>query len=199
LGEAVDRQTAPYAVFGFGDGGTRCSRGQRPSRPRFARSLGPHAAGPSGEARLGGFSCLAPPALGEEGRDMRNHPITQLGPRSAAAEFRLPHESLDAYRVAREVVAFVAQRRARLRGLPGDLASHLERACLSALLNVAEAAGRSAIKDRKARFAIARGEACEVAAALEAACLFGALGTDELAQAHGLLVRLTQMLARLAA
>ena len=47
-----------------------------------------------------------------------------------------PHDRLDAYRVAREVVAFVASRRARLHGMPGELRSHLERSSVSAMLNV---------------------------------------------------------------
>lgn len=112
---------------------------------------------------------------------------------------RLPHETLHAYQAAREVVAFVAARRARLRGLPGELADHAQRAAVSAMLNTAEAAGRLATRDRKARFAVARGEACEVAAALDAAHLFGAIDSDELARVRGLLVRLVQMLGKLAA
>ena len=45
---------------------------------------------------------------------------------------------------------------------------------------------------------IARGEACEAAAALEVAMLFGALSPDEAAPARAWLVRLAQMLTRLA-
>lgn len=111
---------------------------------------------------------------------------------------RLPHESLHAYQVAREVLAFVAKHRSRFRGLPGEIANHLERSAVSALLNIAEAAGRTASKDRKSRFAIARGEACETAAALEAAHLFGALETEEITNLRNLLGRLTKMLSRLA-
>lgn len=120
----------------------------------------------------------------------------------AAAETRrprLPHESLDAWQVAREVVAFVAEHRSRFRGLPGELSSHIERSSVSVAMNIAEAAGRLSPKDRKSRFAIARGEACEVAAALEIAAVFGALEADPFARARSLLIRLTQMLSRLAA
>ena len=110
---------------------------------------------------------------------------------------RLPHESLHAYEVAREILAFVASRRGRFRGLPGELASHIERSSVSTLMNVAEAAGRIATEE--AASPSPKGEACELAAALEAAHLFGTLGAEEHAHARGLLVRLTKRLARLAA
>ena len=112
---------------------------------------------------------------------------------------RLPHESLHAYQVARELLAFVAERRGRFRGLPGEISGHLARASASILLNIAEASGRVSIRDRKMRFGIARGETCEVAAALDAASLFGALGPEEHELARGLLVRLVQMLGKLSA
>ena len=114
-----------------------------------------------------------------------------------AAE-RSPLESLDAYRVAREVVALVAGQRTRLRGLPGEAGTQLERAAVSAFLNVAEAAGRQGARDRARIFAIARGEACEATAALEVAMLFGALTAEQAAPARALLERLTRMLSRLA-
>ena len=115
-----------------------------------------------------------------------------------SAAGRSPLESLDAYRVAREVVALVAGWRARLRGLPGEAGTQLERAAVSALLNVAEAVGRQGARDRARVFAIARGEACEATAALEVALLFGALTADQAAPARALLARLTSMLSRLA-
>ncbi|MBI5481172.1 MAG: four helix bundle protein [Deltaproteobacteria bacterium] len=110
---------------------------------------------------------------------------------------RPPHERLDAFLVAREFVAFVAQQRGRLRGLPGEAGPQLERAAVSAMLNVAEAAGRQAARDRARVFAIARGEACEAAAALDIAVLFGALTAEQAAPARALLDRLTRMLSRL--
>ena len=110
---------------------------------------------------------------------------------------RLPHERLDVYQVAREILAFVAERRNRFRGLPGELAGHLEKSSVSTLLNIAEAAGRTGIRDRRARFAIARGEACEVAAALEAAALLGAIDDEEWKAAREMILRVTRMLDRL--
>lgn len=115
-----------------------------------------------------------------------------------ACEARLPHESLHAWQVARELVAFVAERRSRLRGLPGELAGHIDRSAVSAAMNIAEAAGRISPKDRKSRFAIARGEASELAAAFDLAALLGAIEAGELERVRGLALRLTQMLSRLA-
>jgi four helix bundle protein len=97
------------------------------------------------------------------------------------------------------VIGFIAQHRNQLRGLPGDLTSHVERASVSCAMNVAEAAGRVSTKDRKSRFAIARGEACEVAAALDIAAVLGALDPVDLARVRSLLVRLAQMLSKLSA
>ena len=108
-----------------------------------------------------------------------------------------PHERLDAFVVARELVAFVAQHRGRWRGLPGEAGPQLERAAVSAMLNVAEAAGRQALRDRQRVFAIARGEVCEAAAAIDVAVLFGALTAEQAAPARALLDRLTRMLSRL--
>ena len=121
---------------------------------------------------------------------MENKPFTQpIG--------RLPHETLHAYHYARELLAFVARHRAALRGLPGGLTEHLEKSSVSALLNIAEAGGRISGRDRKSRFAIARGEISEAAAALDAACLLGALGRDDHEGIRGLLVRLSKMLYKL--
>ena len=87
----------------------------------------------------------------------------------AQNENPLPHERLYAYTLAREVLAFVVSRKGSFQGLPGDLADQLMRSAVSSILNIAEAAGRRSPKDRKSRFAIARGEMCEVAAASRAA------------------------------
>jgi four helix bundle protein len=127
----------------------------------------------------------------------RPHDHRSTPPTAPSAE-RFPHESLDCYRVAREVVAFVAQHRRQLHGLPGEAGPQLERACVRALLNTAEAAGRQGVRDRARVFAIARGETCEAAAAREIAVLFGALTAAETAPVRALLVRLGQMLTRLA-
>lgn len=116
---------------------------------------------------------------------------------SKQTESRFPHERLDAYSVARQLVGFMARHRRQLRGLPGEAGLHLERAAVSAMLNIAEAAGRQGVADRARVFAIARGEVCEAAAALEVAQLYGAFSAEQAAIARGLLVRMGQMLSRL--
>jgi four helix bundle protein len=116
---------------------------------------------------------------------------------AATADTRFPHERLDCYRLSHEVVAFLAAHRAQLRGLPGEAGPQLERAAVRTLLNIAEAAGRQAPRDRARVFAIARGEACEAAAALGVATLYGALTAAEAAWARAHLVRVGQMLSRL--
>ncbi|MBI5477289.1 MAG: four helix bundle protein [Deltaproteobacteria bacterium] len=123
-------------------------------------------------------------------------PSPQPAPQPPPSPDRPPHERLDAFLVAREFVAVVAQQRARLHGLPGEAGPQLERAAVSAMLNVAEGAGRQAPRDRARVFAIARGEACE-AAALDVAVLFGALTAEQAAPARALLDRFTRMLSRL--
>jgi len=144
---------------------------------------------------------FAPPTLCEEVLTMPNtKPTTNTistTPSTTEADTRFPHERLDAYSVARDLVAFAAQHRSYLRGLPGETGPQLERALVSTLLNIAEAAGRQGVRDRARVFAVARGEACEAAAALDVALLYRALSHEQVAPARALLVRLGQMLTRL--
>ncbi len=77
----------------------------------------------------------------------------------------LPHERLIAYQVARELLVLVQQARIRDAGLRDQAL----RAAKSACLNIAEAAGRQAPADKARVYAIARGESCEAAAALDIA------------------------------
>jgi four helix bundle protein len=116
-------------------------------------------------------------------------------PRNAAGRF--DYQRLDAFAVAKDALG----RGDRLgKGLPrgyGKLADQLRRALLSAYLNVAEAASRDGA-DRAARFRMARGEASEAAAALEAVLLLGLARASEVEPIIGLLGRLCAMLTRLA-
>ncbi|HEY4116909.1 MAG TPA: four helix bundle protein [Byssovorax sp.] len=106
------------------------------------------------------------------------------------------HHRLDAYTVAKEaLVAGEALARRLPRG-NAVLADQLRRALLSALLNVAEGASRSGA-DRVARFRIARGEASEAAAALDAAHALGLASQGEVRPVLTLLGRLYAMLTRL--
>ena len=86
----------------------------------------------------------------------------------------LPHEQLFAYRVARELV--VAVREARISD--SGLRDQALRAATSVCLNIAEATGRPGVADQRRVYGIARGEACEVAAALDVAAVAGFCAAD---------------------
>ena len=96
----------------------------------------------------------------------------------------LPHENLIAYQVARELLVLVSK--AGIADL--KLRDQAMRAAKSACLNIAEAAGRYAAADKARVYAIARGEACEAAAALDIGCAAGDCSA-EAAQASGALAR----------
>ena len=75
----------------------------------------------------------------------------------------LPHERLIAYQAARELLVLVRAAgisNPRLRDQALDAAG-------SVCLNIAEATGRSGNADQKRVYAIARGEVCEVGAAMD--------------------------------
>jgi four helix bundle protein len=76
-----------------------------------------------------------------------------------------PHERLIAYQVACELLDLVRE----LRISDVKLRDQAMRAAQSGCLNIAEAAGRFSGPDKARVFAIARGEACEVAAAIDIA------------------------------
>jgi len=106
---------------------------------------------------------------------------------------RLPHHSLVAYEVATQLLAVVAESKiadARLR-------DQALRAGKSACLNIAEAAGRISRADQARVFTIARGEACEAAAAVEIASIAGECSRDCAAHANQLAVRLVRLLTGL--
>jgi four helix bundle protein len=119
-------------------------------------------------------------------------------PGTGERDERFPHEKLDCYRLICEVVEAVAKARDRLHGLPGEAGPQLIRAVVRTKLGIAEAAGRQSMRDRARVFGIARGEACEAAAALEIAELFGAFSAAETAALRQRLVRVAQMLTKLA-
>ena len=98
--------------------------------------------------------------------------------------FDLPHEKLLAYQEARKLLACV--REAAITD--GKLRDQALRAATSTCLNIAEGCGRAGSADKARVYAIARGEACEAAAALD----IGAAGGDcsaQSAQAAGALAR----------
>jgi four helix bundle protein len=106
-------------------------------------------------------------------------------------------ERLDCYRVAVEfqVLAAVLCRIPRL----GSLREQLDRASVSIVLNLAEGAGRASGADKAHFFTIARGSATECAAVVDLLLARGSIGPSDHRHARGLLVRIVQMLTRLAA
>jgi four helix bundle protein len=96
----------------------------------------------------------------------------------------LPHENLIAYQVARELLVIV--RDAHIRD--GSLRDQALRAAKSACLNIAEASGRQGAADKARVYAIARGEGCEAAAALDIAAAAGDC-TEEAARLGGAVSR----------
>jgi four helix bundle protein len=112
-------------------------------------------------------------------------------------ELVFDHERLDAYRVARELVALVGE--LLKRNLSRDLRDQLDRASTSILFNIAEGAGKTARADKQRFYEIARGSAMETAAQLDLLQLRGTITQAQYRTARTLLVRIVQMLSRLSA
>jgi four helix bundle protein len=106
----------------------------------------------------------------------------------------LPHERLDVFRVAIELVEHVTSLRVR-RGA-GNAKDQLRRAGNSVALNIAEACGKQD-KDRRRFFEIARGSALESAAAMRVLLAMGAIGQAEHDLGRALCERLYAMLTKL--
>ena len=112
---------------------------------------------------------------------------------------RLAHERLDAYRVAVEFIEVAHVLSRRLPRTKGQLGDQLTRASEGIVLRIAEGAGaewRSA--DQKRYFRSARGSAMECAAVLDICRIRGVGSPDQLQHGRELLLRLVQMLTRLA-
>ena len=110
---------------------------------------------------------------------------------------RFVFEGLDAYRLAHAALARVVANRAKLRGLPGEVASQLERAAVSTVANLCEATGRVGMADRRQRFAVARGEANEVGGLLEIVRLYGVLSEQDQSELRSSYLRVTCLLTGL--
>lgn len=106
----------------------------------------------------------------------------------------LDAEKLVAYRLALELQVLIATL------IPAQhrvLADQLERASLSVVLNIAEAAGRRSRKDKRRFIAIARGSATETAAAIDVLRLRRLGPEGSCASARGLALRVVQVLTKL--
>ena len=99
------------------------------------------------------------------------------------------HERLDAYRLARECVQFVAARSAKLRGLAGNAGPQLERAVVGAHTNLCAGASQSGAEARR-HFRIALSEAGEAGGCVDLAHDLGALTPAEHETIRATLLRL---------
>lgn len=111
-----------------------------------------------------------------------------------ALERPLPHEKLDVFRVAIELVELVTAL-GSLRGTAGAL-DQLRRAATSVAVNIGEACGKRGA-DRRRFFEIARGSALECAAALRVLLALGMIKQQRFAAGRALCERLYAMLTRL--
>ena len=107
------------------------------------------------------------------------------------------HDRLDAYQVAKEALLRGERIAAKLPRGYGNLADQMRRSLLSALTVTAAGAARVGA-DRKNRFRIAKGEAGEAAACIEATAMLGLVDEGEAAEVRHLLARQCAMLGRLA-
>src|SRR5262245_10660501 len=110
---------------------------------------------------------------------------------------KFPFETLDAYQVAHVALGKIVAHKGKLRGLPGEVASQLERAAVSVVANICEASGRVSLADRRNRYAIARGEANEVGGCLAIVQLYGAFSDDDYAFLRESYLRVAHMLTGL--
>jgi len=106
---------------------------------------------------------------------------------------QLPHHRLVAYHVAVELL--LAIKAAEIRD--AKLSDEALRSAKSAVLNVAEGAGRLTRADKVRAFTIARGEGLEAFAALETAALIGDADATQVRQCLPIAQRLYALLTGL--
>ena len=109
----------------------------------------------------------------------------------------LDAEKLDCYRLAVEFQTLAAPL-LRHRGT-SSLRDQLDRASVSIVLNIAEGAGRFSPADKARFYGIARGSATECAAIMDVILSRGLAAASTCRRGRALLVRIVQMLTRLAA
>jgi four helix bundle protein len=104
-----------------------------------------------------------------------------------------PHETLMAYQQARELLRVVCEAKIA----DPKLRDQAMRAAKSVCLNIAEASGRGSAADQKRVYAIARGEASEVAAALDVAEMAGECNRELARRGHAIGLRVYALLSGL--
>ena len=116
-------------------------------------------------------------------------------PQNSIYPFRhLPFHRLDVYRVALDLVRLAGGLNAH-RGT-AEIREQFRRSSSSCALNIAEASGKQGA-DRRRFFMIARGSACESAAALDVLAALGAINSNIHEKGLHLCDRLYSMLNRL--
>ena len=111
--------------------------------------------------------------------------------------FPFPHQRLDAYHAARELLGQVHAITGRIPRGHRSLADQLQRAATSVALNLGEGANRLTSGEKRACFSRARGEAGEVAVAIDIAHMLRMVPEDEAAKAMALAGRVAAMLTGL--
>ena len=109
---------------------------------------------------------------------------------------RFAHDYLDCFRVAREALVLGHALVGHWPRGNACLGDQLRRALLGCYLQLSEAAARAGA-DRTQRFRVARAEANEAAAAVEAAVILGLSSAAQGEQLLSLLARVVAMLTRL--
>ena len=108
------------------------------------------------------------------------------------------HERLDCYQCALQFAQLSFNELSSSRRGNADLADQLKRATTSILLNIAEGAGKTTLKEQARFYAIARGSAMECAAVLDVLCLQGVVNAEAVQRAKLILERVVAMLSRMA-
>lgn len=111
----------------------------------------------------------------------------------------LAYEKLDVYRCSIEFLAAAGRMVDEMPSGTAVLRDQIERASLSIVANIAEAAGVRTSKERDRHLGIARGSAMECGALLEACRLRGHCSAEQLQNGKQLLVRVVSMLTRMLA
>lgn len=105
----------------------------------------------------------------------------------------LPHHKLIAYQVAIEFATALGA----LRITDARLREQARKSTIGCVLNIAEGAGRRSRADKSRVYAIALGELCEAAAAVELAIALRACSASEAHTSLKLAVRVKDLLTRL--
>lgn len=109
----------------------------------------------------------------------------------------ISYQNLDVYKRS---IEFLARSQGILSNCPKGhsvIADQLRRAALSIPLNIAEGSGKTAVKDKKRYWAIARGSAMECAAIVDVCRVLEIIDGQRYEEASEVLLRITQMLTKM--